>query len=127
MKAAMKNSKQVEEEFRTRVRSRHDGFEAVHMRVQSEIHAAQRRNVFTCIPIPLRAAAALLMLSAGIVTAWMVLSRNRNLPLCPHAANVEAPPAEPAVITAIRQLNKNRVCYCSPRYSGSLRQTEQFN
>ncbi len=123
----MKNSRQIEEAFRTRVRSRRDGFEAVHMRVQAEIHAAQKRSFFTCIPIPLRAAAALLILSAGIVTGWMVLSTNRNLPLCPHAANAEAPPAEPAVITAIRELNKNRVCYCSPRYSGSLRQTQQLN
>jgi hypothetical protein len=123
----MKNKDQMKQEFRTRVRSRRDGFEPLQARIQSEIHAARRRNRFVLISRPLRAAAALLIVSTGILFTWKQLSGNKTLPLCPHSASVEASPLEPVFITQLRELNKNRICHCSPRYSGSLRKAQQID
>jgi len=123
----MKNKENMKQEFKTRVRSRRDGFEPLQSRIQSEIHSAQRRNRFVLIFRPLRAAAALLIVSTGILFAWKQILRTKTLPLCPHCVNIEAPLHEPAFITQLRRLNKNRICHCSPRYSGSLRKVQQID
>jgi len=120
----MKTEEQIQAEFKEHVRNRRDGFEAAQERIRNEICAARRRKRLVLIPRPLRAAAALLILGLGI--AFALSLRNNDLPLCPHSANVE-PPAEASPYIADEESDifhperTDRLCYCTPRYSGSLR------
>lgn len=119
----MKTEEQTQAEFKERVQNRRDGFEATQERIRNEICAARRQR-FVLIPRPLRAAAALLIIGLGV---WFALSlKTSDLPLCPHSAKAE-PPKETSPYVADEESEifnadlYDRVCYCAPRYSGSLR------
>jgi len=120
----MKTEEQIQTEFKERVQNRRDGFEATQERVRDEICAARRRERLVLIPLPLRAAAALLILGLGIPFALSL--KSNALPLCPHSANVN-PPEELSPYIADEECDifhperYDRLCYCAPRYSGSLR------
>jgi len=124
METVMKTEEQITTEFKEHIRNRHDGFETAQQRVCNEIGAARRRERFVLLPRPLRAAAALLILGLGIYFALSL--KNNDLPLCPHSAKVE-PPTEVSPYVADEESEifnpdlYDRVCYCAPRYSGSLR------
>ncbi|GEM_PF-1626424 len=122
----MKTEEQITAEFRSRIRNRRDGFEAAQERVHREITAERRRSRFTIIPAGrLARIAALLVLGLGAFFAWQTMHRNGALPLCPHSAKVEKPKnpyvaGEGADFLEHPELYE-RICRCSPRYSGSLR------
>ena len=121
----MNTEEQIKAEFKRRAQHHLDGFNEVQDRVFAEIRAEQRRRRFLLLLSPLIAAAAMLVVGVGIHFA---LSLNqKDLPLCPHSAKVEPPATVPT-----RTLNEEkeelfhlrageRICSCSPRYSGSLR------
>ncbi len=117
----MKTEEQISTEFKDRVHSRRDGFEAAQERVRAEIRAEQRRSRFVLVSPPLRAAAALLVLGLGITFALSL--KSNDLPLCPHSAAVEKP--SPYIADEDSNIfhpeRYDRLCYCAPRYSGSLR------
>ncbi len=120
----MKTEEQITTEFKEHVHNRRDGFESTQERVRTEICAARRRERFVLIPRPLRAAAALLIIGLGITFA--LSHKSNDLPLCPHSAKVEQP-AEVSPYIADEESEifhperHDRLCYCAPRYSGSLR------
>ena len=120
----MKTEEQITTEFKEHVHNRRDGFEATQERIRNEICAARRRERLVFIPRPLRAAAALLILGLGV---WFALSlKSSDLPLCPHSAKVEQPEELSPYIAdeesdIFHPERTDRLCYCAPRYSGSLR------
>jgi len=124
----MKTEEQITTEFKKRVRNRRNGFEAAQKRVRNEICAERRRERFVLIsiPRPLRAAAALLILGTGTFFAWQLMHRRSEPLLCPHSAKAE-PPTEKSPYIANEESEifnpelYDRICYCAPRYSGSLR------
>jgi len=120
----MKTEEQIQAEFKERVHNRRDGFEATRKRVRKEICAARRRERLVLISRPLRAAAALLILGLGFYFALSL--KNSNLPLCPHSAKIEKPEElSPHIADEESDIfhpeRYDRLCYCAPRYSGSLR------
>jgi len=120
----MKTEEQITTEFKEHVRNRRNGFEATQERVRNEICAARRRERLVLIPRPLRAAAALLIIGLGITFALSL--KNNDLPICPHSAKVEIPKELSPYIAdeesdIFHPERYDRLCYCAPRYSGSLR------
>ena len=122
----MKTEEQIQAEFKERIRNRSDGLEAAQARVRRQIQAEQRRERFVLIsiPRPLRAAAALFIIGLGVYFALSL--KTRDLPLCPHSAKAN-PPADVSPYIADEESDifhperYDRLCYCAPRYSGSLR------
>ena len=120
----MKTEEQITTEFKEHVRKSRDGFEATQECIRNEICAARRRERLVFIPRPLRAAAALFIIGLGVYFARPL--KNNDLPICPHSAKVK-PPAEVSPYIADEESDifhperYDRICYCAPRYSGSLR------
>jgi hypothetical protein len=119
----MKQEKNIRQGFASRIRSRRDGFEETQLRIRAEIRAERRRARFWLLARPLAAAAALLVISSGTFIVGRQVVASRALPpLCPHAANVKPHVPVTRVVLQIREIMKHdRICCCSPRYSGSLR------
>lgn len=119
----MKTEEQIQAELKKRIQSRRDGFDATQERVFAEIRAERRRNRFALILRPLRAAAALLIIGLGVYFALSL--HHTELQICPHSANAEKPAVSPYIADDENDLfhpeRYDRICYCTPRYSGSLR------
>jgi hypothetical protein len=123
------NMKTTEQRLKDAVDSRSGGLTEVRARLHREIAAERRRERFILIsiPRPVRAAAALVAVGLGTFLLWQMTHRNCELPLCPHAAKVEGVQRFIASGKAVPEdfiLNPeryDRICHCSPRYSGSLR------
>jgi hypothetical protein len=128
METLMTTDKKIQSELKDRIRNRRDGFEPAQERVLAEIRAERRREQFTLlsIPRPVRAAAALAAVGLGSLLIWNALHSEYKRPLCPHSAKV-APTEVPTDYIATEDNDifhperYNRICYCAPRYSGSLR------
>ena len=123
------NMKTTEQRLKETVDSRNDGLSEVRARLHREIAAERRheRFILISIPRPVRAAAAVAAIGLGTFFLWQVTHKNCELPLCPHAAKVEGVQRFIASGKAVPKnfiLNPDRydrICHCSPHYSGSLR------
>ncbi len=121
--------KTTEQRIKESVDGRADGLAEVRARLHREIAAERRRERFILIsiPRPVRAAAALVVVGLGTFFIWQMIHKSCELPLCPHAAKVEGVQRFIASGKAVPEdfvLNPeryDRICHCSPRYSGSLR------
>lgn len=121
--------KTTEQRLKDSVDSRTDGLSEVRARLHREIAAERRRERFILIsiPRPVRAAAALVIVGLGTFFLWQVTHKKCALPLCPHTAKAEGVQrfiASGKAVPADFVLNPeryDRICHCSPRYSGSLR------
>jgi hypothetical protein len=123
------NMKTTEQRLKETVDSRADGRAEVRVRLHREIAAERRRDRFVLISIPrlVRTATALAAVGLGTFFFYPAAHQNCELPLCPHAAKVEDVQRFIASGKAVPEdfiLNPeryDRICHCSPRYSGSLR------
>ena len=121
--------KTVEQRLKESVDEQTDGLTEVRARLHREIAAERLRERFTLIsvPRPLRAAAALAVVGLGTFFIWQAAHKNCALPVCPHTAKAEGVNRFIASGKAVPKdfiLNPeryDRVCACTPRYSGSLR------
>lgn len=121
--------KTVEQMLRQASDERRDGLDDVRKRIHREIAAEKRRKqfVFKSIPRPVRAAAAMAAAGLGTYFLWQAIHPHRSLPPCPHSASSEETERFIASGHAIPEdfiLNPeryDRICHCSPRYSGSMR------
>ncbi|NOU36507.1 MAG: hypothetical protein HOO88_07035 [Kiritimatiellaceae bacterium] len=121
--------KTTEQRLQESVDNRNDGLAEVRARLHREIAAERLRGRFILftIPRPLRAAAALAVIGLGTFLLWQTTHKNCALPLCPHSAKIESAERFIASGKAVPEdfiLNPeryDRICHCSPRYSGSLR------
>lgn len=117
--------KTTEQRLKESVDSRVDGLAEVRARLHREIAAERKRERFILIsiPRPVRAAAALVAVGLGTFFLYQTTHKNCELPICPHSANVGKPSPYIANEESIlfHPERYDRICYCSPRYSGSLR------
>jgi hypothetical protein len=121
--------KTIEQRLTESVDGRNDGLAEVRARLHREIAAEHRRERFVLftIPRPLRAVAALAVIGLGTFLLWQTAHKNCALPLCPHSAKVEGAQRFIACGKAspkdfiLNPERYDRICRCSPRYSGNLR------
>lgn len=121
--------KSIEQCLKESVDGRKDGLPAMRARLHREIAAERRRSRFFihAVPVPLRAAAALAVAGLGVVFLLRMLNAENDLPLCPHAAKAEGVKRFIASGKAMPEdfiynpEKYDRICHCSPRYSGNMR------
>lgn len=121
--------KPIEQILKEAVDSRTDGLAKVRARLHREIAAERRREQFILlsIPRPVRAAAALVAVGLGTFFIWHLTHKTCALPLCPHAVAAEPATGKNPYIAGQgadfleHPERYDRICYCRPRYSGSLR------
>jgi hypothetical protein len=121
--------KTIEQRLTESVDSQNNGLADARARLHNEIAEERRRERFVLFTItrPLRAAAASAVIGLGTLLLWQTTHKNCALPLCPHSAKVEG--AERFIASGkatpedfvLNPERYHRICYCSPRYSGSLR------
>ncbi len=120
----MRTEEQIAEKVKTHIQNRRDGFEATQDCVRNEICSARRREHLVLILRPLRAIAALVAICLGLYVIFA--HKSNELPLCPHSAKI-VPHEKSSPYIADKESDifnidqTDRVCYCAPRYSGSLR------
>ena len=120
--------KSHEEYLKDAIDGRTDGIADLQQRLRREIAAERRRSRFIfSLPRPLLAVAASLTLAMGAYILWQCMQNDDTLPVCPHAAKETpekqlTPPGgrfgEDFILHPERY---DRICHCSPRYSGNLR------